>query len=139
MASLEIQAGTIAGQVAIEVDRFKEKMQQLNEEIAKNGALPPDERLREEFDLDDDDIKNLKDEYQKKDDEPEPALELPPPPSYEDIPPPLRWQEPFFSPASVPSATPQSAPRQSTPTPRQTTPTPQPVSPGGWDPGFPCA
>jgi hypothetical protein len=136
VASLGIQAGTIAGQVAIEVERLKEKMQQLNDEIAKNGALPPDGRLREEFDLDDDDIKKLKEEFNKKDDEPEPALELPPPPAYDDIPPPLRWQEPFYPPASVPSPIPRTTPKSA---PRQPTPTPQPVKPGGWDPNFPCA
>jgi hypothetical protein len=135
VASLGIQAGTIAGQVAIEVERLKEKMQQLNEEIAKNGTLPPDGRLREEFDLDDDDIKKLKDEFNKEDDEPEPALELPPPPAYEDIPPPLRLDEPFYPPASVPSPIPRTTPKSA---PRQPTPTLQPVKPV-WDPDFLCA
>jgi hypothetical protein len=88
---LGIQTGTIAGQVAIEVERLKEKMQQLNDEIAKNGALPPDGRLREEFDLGDDHIKKLKEEFKKEDDEPEPAVELPAPPAYDDIPPPCSW------------------------------------------------
>jgi hypothetical protein len=64
VASIAIQA--VAQAVCHRGRLVQRKMQQLNEKIAKNGDLPPDERLREEFDLDDDDIQNLKDKYQSR-------------------------------------------------------------------------
>ncbi len=58
--SLGIQAGTSAGQILIETERVEEKMQELQEEIAKTGQIPSDGRLHDYYDLDDDAINEIK-------------------------------------------------------------------------------
>ena len=58
--SLAAQGGTIAGQVAIEMSRVQEQMDRVLAEVDRTGHLPPDGRLRDEFELDDDTIRELK-------------------------------------------------------------------------------
>jgi hypothetical protein len=106
--SLGVQAGTIAGQIKIELDRMEEKLQELGEEISRLGALPPDSKLHDYYDLDDDAISDLKKEFAMKDEEPEPPVEFPEPPPipalqppcFHPLPPPL--PEPPPSPSSNP-------------------------------------
>lgn len=84
--SLGVQAATISGQIAITIERFKEKMNELGEEIARLDSLPSDTRLRDYYELDEEDIEELKNEYAKKPDEPiDQEIDLPPPPM--DLPP----------------------------------------------------
>src|SRR5690242_18126411 len=75
--SIGVQGGIMAGQIKIEMERQEEKMKELGEEIQRTGELPPDARLRDYYDLDDDAIADLKREFQMKDREPEPEPELP--------------------------------------------------------------
>jgi hypothetical protein len=62
-ASLGVQAGTIACQIAIEVSRARDRMLELEQEIAQNGELPADERLREYYELDDEAIAEMKSSF----------------------------------------------------------------------------
>ncbi len=58
--SVAVQGGTIAGQVKVEMDRVQEQMDRVLAEVDRTGALPPDSRLKSEFELDDDTITELK-------------------------------------------------------------------------------
>jgi hypothetical protein len=108
VVSLGAQAATVAGQVAIEIDRAKERFEELGGEIEKLGRLPDDARLRDYYDMDDEAIEQMKKDFEKKEDEPvgepdlpgdPPEINLPPgmfvapdPP-----PPPPDYDEPFFA------------------------------------------
>ncbi|MFO0979790.1 MAG: DUF4157 domain-containing protein [Planctomycetaceae bacterium] len=76
-ASLAIQAGTITCQVVIELERSKERMQELQQEIERTGKLPPDERLKDYYEMDDEAIKELKESMQA----PAPEKQKPPLPT----------------------------------------------------------
>jgi hypothetical protein len=132
----------IAGQIGIEMERAQEKMDELQREIADKGALPPDQRLRDYYDLDDDGIRDLKNDFAKPDSAPEGPVELPPLPDDDDDagyrPPPLQFNPPpdqynpqYGEPLIVPP--PVSKPGKSAPPPP---PRPAPVTPVPRD--FPC-
>jgi hypothetical protein len=86
--SIGLQAATIAGQVSIEVERLQDKMQELNEEIQKLGALPDDGRLRDYYELDQEDIDDLKKQFAEPPDQDNP-IELPGFPPDEPLSPPV--------------------------------------------------
>jgi hypothetical protein len=92
--SLALQAGTVAGQIAIELDRFQDKMDELGEEIHRLGALPDDGRLRSYYQLEDEDIAELKKQYSDQDDEDraDEPINLPP------LPPESIPEPPVFAP-----------------------------------------
>ena len=80
--SLGIQGGLVAGQLALEMDRAKEKMEALEQEIHDKGTVPDDRRLRDEFGLDDEAIADLKKNMTQPDTTPPTANDLPPPPDW---------------------------------------------------------
>jgi hypothetical protein len=91
--SLGVQGGLIAGQLAVEMDRMKDKMDELQKEIRDRGGLPEERRLRDEFGLDDEAIAELKKGLAEQDTKPPTEDDLPPPPDWgqeED----LEWSEP---------------------------------------------
>jgi hypothetical protein len=122
--SLGIQAGTIAGQIGIEVDRFNDKMIELGEEIAKNDRLPDIQRLKDYYDLDDDTIQELKAEYEKPSGGPVDDSYYDPPPPI-DLPP--EFESPYYMPefppppeqSIMPRPPPRAAPQSAPPTPSQ--------------------
>lgn len=80
--SLGLQGGLIAGQLGIEMDRLKEKMDELQKEIRDKGRVPDDRRLRDEFGLDEEAIADLKKSIAEQDSAPPTADDLPPPPDW---------------------------------------------------------
>jgi hypothetical protein len=81
----------MAGQIGVQMERAQERMDELQKEISEKGALPPDQRLRDYYDLDDDAIRDLKNDFTKPDNAPDEPVELPPLPDDgedEDYPPP---------------------------------------------------
>jgi hypothetical protein len=94
----------MAGQIKIEMERQEEKMKELGEEIQRTGELPPDARLRDYYDLDDDAIADLKREFQMKDSEPEPEPELP------ELPPAMCVPPPVIAPLCMPTDDPTKSP-----------------------------
>lgn len=59
-ASLGAQAGLIACQIAVEMERAEDRMVELQQEINALRALPPENRLREYYELDDEAIAQLR-------------------------------------------------------------------------------
>lgn len=89
----------MAGQIGVEMERAQGKMDELQKEIADKGQLPPDQRLRDYYDLDDDAIRDLKNDFAKPDNAPEQPLELPPLPEEDDYPPPpIQFHQPYDPP-----------------------------------------
>ncbi|HZQ55950.1 MAG TPA: hypothetical protein VFB14_27395 [Bryobacteraceae bacterium] len=89
----------MAGQIGVEMERAQEKMDELQKEIADKGQLPPDQRLRDYYDLDDDAIRDLKNDFAKPDNAPEQPLDLPPLPEQDDYPPPpIQFHRPYDPP-----------------------------------------
>jgi len=80
--SLGVQGGLIAGQLAIEMDRMKDKMDALQKEIHDKGKLPDDRRLHDEFGLDDEAIADLKKSIAEQDTASPTEDDLPPPPDW---------------------------------------------------------
>ena len=80
--SLGVQGGLIAGQLGIEMDRVREKMDELQKEIRDKGALPDDRRLRDHFGLDEEAIAELKKAVAEHDTAPPSEDDLPPPPDW---------------------------------------------------------
>jgi hypothetical protein len=81
--SLGAQGALMAGQIKVELDRAQEKLEALSREIESSGKLPSGDRLKTEYELDDDAIAELKREYETPSDWEEPSeQELPPPPAY---------------------------------------------------------
>jgi hypothetical protein len=117
--SIAAQGGTIAGQIAIEVDRFNDKMKELGEEIARNDNLPDVQRLKDYYDLDDEGIQELQTEFAKPD-------EGPVDDSYYDPPPPVQLPPEFELPGSQPAVAPP-APQQGRPPTRPASPPSRPV------------
>jgi hypothetical protein len=78
----------MAGQIGVEMQRAQEKMDELQKEIADKRALPPDQRLRDYYDLDDDGIRDLKNDFAKPDNAPDQPVELPLMPEDDDYTPP---------------------------------------------------
>src|SRR5207247_9208234 len=85
-----------------------EKLEQLKKESEEKDALPDDDRLRNEFDMDDEAIAELKKEFAQPVEKPEPTDdELPPPPEFPLDDPDL-WapnDEPESQPTPVPMPT----------------------------------
>jgi hypothetical protein len=75
--SVGAQVGIMAGQIKIEVDRKEEKLKELAQEVEQLGELPSDDRLRSEYDLDNDEIADYRREFAMQESEPEPAPEMP--------------------------------------------------------------
>jgi len=121
--SLGAQGALIAGQLAIEMDRMKEKMQALQDEIERTGKLPDERRLREEFDLDDEAIADLRKEMAQAESTEPDEEDLPPPPDWgqqwEEI-----WPEPPIHRSPAPSPV-----HRDIPAPRPRAPVPAPPGP----------
>jgi hypothetical protein len=81
--SVGVQAAAIAGQIKIEIDRYTEKMNELGEEIARNDQLPPESRLKDYYDLDDEMIAELRSEFENS------HQEIKETPDFYDPPPPM--------------------------------------------------
>ena len=109
--SLGVQGGLIAGQLALEMDRAKDKTEKLQQEIHDKGTLPDDKRLREEFGLDDEGIADLKNSIAKPDTSAPNEEDLPPPPDWGGPEENREWPDP---PAVTPGA---GLPNQPTPVP----------------------
>lgn len=62
--SLAVQAGTTACQVAIEMSRMRDLMNELEAEIQRIDGLPSDQRLRDYYELDGDAIRELRNSFQ---------------------------------------------------------------------------
>src|SRR5262249_11839713 len=58
--SLGVQGGLMAGQIGIEMDRLKDKMEELQREMERLDGLPDEGRLRDYYEMDDDAIAELK-------------------------------------------------------------------------------
>jgi hypothetical protein len=133
----------MAGQIGVEMERAQEKMDELQKEIADKGALPPDDRLRDYYDLDDDGIRDLKNDFAKPDNAPDEPVELPPLPENDNDypPPPLQFNppidddEPIIVPLIVPPGTPSGKPAPPPHPHPNARPTPSPQVPRN----FPCA
>lgn len=137
VAAVAAHGALMAGQIGIEMERAQEKMDELQKEVAdKGGVLPPDQRLRDYYDLDDEGIQNLKNDFAKPDNAPDGPVELPPLPDDDDdyVPPPLQFNLPYEPPEPliVPPLPHLQAPtgnqRQQPPAPSQQVPR-----------DFPCA
>ena len=94
--SIGAQVGIMAGQVKIEMDRKEEKLKELAKEVEDLGGLPPDDRLRNEYDLDDEEIADFKREFAMDESAPEPEPELP------ELPPDISLPPPEISPLDEP-------------------------------------
>jgi hypothetical protein len=92
--SLGVQGGLIAGQLALEMDRMKDKMDELQKEIRDQGGLPDDRRLRDEFGLDDEAIADLKKATAEQDTGPPTENDLPPPPDWGQEDEDWEWPDP---------------------------------------------
>jgi hypothetical protein len=127
--SLGLQAGAVAGQIAIELDRVQDRMDELGEEVKRLGALPDDGRLRSYYQLEDEDIAELKKQFNDQDDEDkaDEPINLPPLPP-ESIPEPpvcapeLLESEPFLEPDPTP---PPAPPKRQAPSSPPAAPAPQ--------------
>jgi hypothetical protein len=86
MLDVAAQGVLAAGQLALAMDRAKEKMEELQQEIERRG-LPDDRRLRDEFGLDDEAIQDLRQSLQST----EPATE----PTPQDLPDEPSWPHPL--------------------------------------------
>jgi hypothetical protein len=80
--SLGLQGALVAGQLGIEMERMKEKMEELQKEIRDKGQVPDDRRLRDEFGLDEEAIADLKKAIAEQDSAPPTPDDLPPPPDW---------------------------------------------------------
>ncbi len=102
--SIGVQGGIMAGQIELEMERQEEKMQEMGEEIQRNNQLPPDDRLRDYYGLDDDSIADLKREFQMQEDAAEPPPELP------ELPPDVMAPPPLIPDLPLPPALPPAPP-----------------------------
>lgn len=145
--SIGVQGAAIAGQISIEVERFKEKMNELGEEIARDDQLPPESRLRGYYDLDDDMIADIRSEFESS-----PVNETEPPPDFYDPPPPMELPLEFLPPPFTPLLPPppelpefpacrpgSPQPHPSQPQPAQSQPQPAPARPLPIPKDFPVA
>jgi hypothetical protein len=81
--SLGAQGALVAGQIGIEIDRLKDKMEELQREMERLDGLPDEGRLRDYYEMDDEAIAELKQAMNQAPDESEPTVEdLPPPPDW---------------------------------------------------------
>ncbi|TCI00774.1 hypothetical protein EJV46_00920 [Roseococcus sp. SYP-B2431] len=80
--SLGLQGALVAGQLGIEMDRMKDKMEELQKEIRDKGRIPDDRHLRDEFGLDEEAIADLKKSIAEQDSSPPTPDDLPPPPDW---------------------------------------------------------
>lgn len=128
--SLGLQAGTIAGQVAIEIDRFNDRMKEMGEEIQKLGNLPDEGRLRDYYKLEEDDIRELKKQFAEESDTEPGPINLPalPPEEPLELPDliPDTVGEPFLEQTNLGQL--PASPRSQTP--QQKPPAPKPKLPG---------
>lgn len=69
IASLSLQAGTITCQVVLEIQKAKEKLDLLEQRILRGEGLPPDDVLRNQFELDQESIQELKEHLQEREEE----------------------------------------------------------------------
>ncbi len=96
--SIGAQGAIMVGQLAVEMERAQDKMDELQKEVADKGALPPDQRLRDYYDMDEEAINDLKNDFNQPDDAPDKPVELPPFPDDDEdtryLPPPLYFHNP---------------------------------------------
>jgi hypothetical protein len=134
--SLGIQGGLIVGQVAIEIDRFQDKMKELQDEIQDKGDLPSPERLKGYYGLDDEDIADMQKQYAEPPDVDRP-IEIPPfPPDDPTPPPPVDFDLDEESDGDSPDAgypTPPPPLKPGQPPKRMPGPQPNPTAPPGWE------
>src|SRR5262249_17750621 len=141
---LAAQRRAIAGQIAREDGRYEQRLGELGDEIRQTGALPSDERLREVYELDDEDIAELKAEFAEPVESPDDMILADPPPwppPHEVFLPPPSFEllpscpEPAPVPRHEPHA-PDKTRRHDPPSPKppasKTGPRPEPGRPPGW-------
>ncbi|WP_426960161.1 hypothetical protein [Muricoccus radiodurans] len=122
--SLGVQGGLMVGQIAVEMDRLEEKMEELKKEVEQLDGLPDEKKLRDYYEMDDEAIADLRK-----------SLENPPPdtePTEDDLPPPPDWgqDEEMLWPDSTPPRSAPAVPGRPG-SPSQPAPQPPPPPPSG--------
>ncbi len=124
------QGALAAGQLKLAMERAREKMRELEQEIERSG-VPGDDRLRDYYGLDDEAVQDLKQSQQ-----PQSICD----PAPEDLPPDPDWPYPLeqaVPPTLEPFVNPQpsgGSPPPKQPPPPALAPAPPPASPQ-WSPG----